>query len=121
MVYSTRQFILCLTLCYFILVFFSLFSIAITLLREERANISAFRMFVQFALVLVLSVSFSSWCLGRVAVCDCGTPWTCLLPFFLLAFLHNKPFQKKDLFQKAAILFSFRVDHFFGRKGSKTV
>ena len=24
----------------------------------------------------------SSWCLGRVAVCDCGTPWTFLLPFF---------------------------------------
>ena len=24
----------------------------------------------------------SSWCLGRAAVCDCGTPWTFLLPFF---------------------------------------
>ena len=23
---------------------------------------------------LVLSVSSSSWCLGRAAVCDCGTP-----------------------------------------------
>ena len=23
----------------------------------------------------------SSWCLGRAAVCDCGTPWTFLLPF----------------------------------------
>ena len=23
-----------------------------------------------------LSVSSSSWCLGRAAVCDCGTPWT---------------------------------------------
>ena len=32
---------------------------------------------------LVLSVSFSSWCLGRAAVCDCGTPWTFLLPVFL--------------------------------------
>ena len=30
---------------------------------------------------LVLSVSSSSWCLGRDAVCDCGTPWTFLLPF----------------------------------------
>ena len=27
-------------------------------------------------------VSSSSWCLGRAAVCDCGTPWTFLLPFF---------------------------------------
>ena len=23
-----------------------------------------------------LSVSASSWCLERAAVCDCGTPWT---------------------------------------------
>ena len=29
-----------------------------------------------------LSVSSSSWGLGRAAVCDCGTPWTFLLPFF---------------------------------------
>ena len=33
-------------------------------------------------LVLDLSVSSFSWCLGRAAVCDCGTPWTFLLPFF---------------------------------------
>ena len=31
---------------------------------------------------LDLSVSSSSWCLRRAAVCDCGTPWTFLLPFF---------------------------------------
>ena len=31
---------------------------------------------------LVLSVSSSSWCLGRAVVCDCGTPWSFLLPFF---------------------------------------
>ena len=35
-----------LTLCYFVLVFFSPFSIAITSLGEERANLSAFRTFV---------------------------------------------------------------------------
>ena len=40
-----------LTLCYFVLVFFSPFSIAITLLGEERANLSAFRTFVRFVLV----------------------------------------------------------------------
>ena len=51
MVYSTRRFVLCLTLCYFVLVFFSPFSIAITSLGEERANLSAFRTFVRFALV----------------------------------------------------------------------
>ena len=27
---------------------------------------------------LVLSVSSSSWCLGKAAVCNCGTPWTSL-------------------------------------------
>ena len=32
--------------------------------------------------LFVLSVSSSSWCLGRAAVCDCGTPWTFLLPLF---------------------------------------
>ena len=31
---------------------------------------------------LDLSVSSSSWGLGRAVVCDCGTPWTFLLPFF---------------------------------------
>ena len=35
---------------------------------------------------LDLSVSSSSWCLGRAAVCDCGTPWTFLLPFFLFQY-----------------------------------
>ena len=32
---------------------------------------------------LDLSVSSSSWGLRRAAVCDCGTPWTFLLPLFL--------------------------------------
>ena len=31
--------------------------------------------------VCFFSVSSSSWYLGRTAVCDCGTPWTFLLPF----------------------------------------
>ena len=51
MVYSIKRFVLCLTLCYFVFVFFSPFSIVITLLGEERANLSAFYTFVQFALV----------------------------------------------------------------------
>ena len=29
---------------------------------------------------LDLSVSSSSWGLGRAVICDCGTPWTFLLP-----------------------------------------
>ena len=51
MVYSARRFVLCLTLWYFVLVFFSPFSIAITSLGKESANLSAFRTFVRFALV----------------------------------------------------------------------
>ena len=54
----------------------------ITLLGEEIANLGAFRTFVRFALVWFCL--FSSWCLGRAAVCDCGTPWIFLLPFFFL-------------------------------------
>ena len=52
-VYFTRRFVLCLTLCYFVLVFFGPFSIAITSLREERANLSAFHTFVRIALVWI--------------------------------------------------------------------
>ena len=44
-------YVLCLTLYYFVLVFFQFFSIVITSLGEERANLSAFRTFVRFALV----------------------------------------------------------------------
>ena len=51
MVYSTRRFVVGLSVCHFILVFFSPFSIAITSLGEERANLSAFRTFVRFVLV----------------------------------------------------------------------
>ena len=58
---------------------FSPFSIATTSHGEERANLSAFR---SICACLDLSVSSSSWCLGRAAVCDCVTPCTFLLPFF---------------------------------------
>ena len=51
MVYSTRQFVACLSVCHSVLVFFNPFSIAITSLGEERANLSAFRTFVRFVLI----------------------------------------------------------------------
>ena len=56
MVYSTRRFVVCLSVCHFVLVFFSPFSIAITSLGEERANLSAFRTFVCACLPLPLGV-----------------------------------------------------------------
>ena len=63
MVYSTRRLVLCLTLCHFVLVFFSPFSIAITSLGEERANLSAFRTFVRFVLVWIcrFPLPFDVW------------------------------------------------------------
>ena len=51
MVYSAGRFVVCLTLCHFLLVFFSPFSIAITSLGEERGNLSTFRMLDRFVLV----------------------------------------------------------------------
>ena len=53
MVYSTRRFVVCLSVCHFGLVFFNPFSIAISSLGEERANLSAFRTFVLFMLVWI--------------------------------------------------------------------
>ena len=53
MVYYTRRFVVCLSVCHFVLVFFSPFSIAITSLGEERANLHAFRTFVRFVLVWI--------------------------------------------------------------------
>ena len=32
--------------------------------------------------LFVFVFSSSSWCLGRTAACNCGTPWTFLLPSF---------------------------------------
>ena len=44
---------MCLSVCHFVLVFFSPFSIAITSLGEERANLGAVRAFVRFVLVWI--------------------------------------------------------------------
>ena len=49
--YSTKRLVLNIALCYCFLLFVSPFSIVIISLGEERANRSAFLMFVRFALV----------------------------------------------------------------------
>ena len=49
-IYYTRRFVVCLSVCHFVLVFFSPFSIAVTSLGEERAKLSAFRTFVRFVI-----------------------------------------------------------------------
>ena len=58
-----RRFVVCLSMCYFVLVFFSPFSIAITSLGEERANLSAFRTFVRFVLVWIYRFPLPLWVL----------------------------------------------------------
>ena len=54
-------FVVCLSVCHFVLVFFSPFSFAITSLGEERANLSAFRTFVRFVLVWICRFSIPLW------------------------------------------------------------
>ena len=51
MVYSTRRLFYVLACVILFFMFFSPFSIAITLLGEERASLGAFRAFLWFALV----------------------------------------------------------------------
>ena len=51
MLYSTRRVVLSLALSYLVSVVCSLFSIAITSLGEERANLNAFCTFVRFSLL----------------------------------------------------------------------
>ena len=48
-------------MCHFVLVFFSPFSIAVTSLGEERANLSAFRTFVRFVLVWICQFPLPLW------------------------------------------------------------
>ena len=89
MVYTTRRFVVHMSfrVSFCSCPFFSPFSIAITSLGEERANLSAFRAFVRFVLVWIcrFPLPLGVWGVGGGggAVCDCGTPWTFLLPFFL--------------------------------------
>ena len=63
MVYSARRFVLCLTLCYFVLEFFSPFNITFTSLGEERVSLGAFSAFVRFVLVSVCRFPLQGCCL----------------------------------------------------------
>ena len=83
MVHSAGLFVLSLALCYFVLVFFSHFSIVITLLGEERANLSAFRTFVRFALVwfCLFSLPLGVW--EGLRLVTVALPGLFLVPFRL--------------------------------------
>ena len=88
-----------LTLYHFVLVFFSPFSIAIISLGEERANLSAFRIFDRFVLVWICrfplpldileGLRFVIVALAGLffyLFCNCGTPWTFTFFFFFFFF-----------------------------------
>ena len=79
MVYSTRRFVFP---CVILFLCFSVLLVLRLPLLGKRELI--FVLFVRLfdCACLDLSVSSSSWGLGRAAVCNCGTPWTFLLPFF---------------------------------------
>ena len=67
-------------MCHFVLVFFCPFSIAITSLGEERANLMLFVCLID--LRLFGFVGFLFLLMSGKGCCDCGTPWTFLLPIF---------------------------------------
>ena len=48
----------------------------------KRANLSAFCTFVRFVLVWICRFSLPLGVWKGFRFCDCGTPWTFLLPFF---------------------------------------
>ena len=109
MVYSARRFVVCLTLCHFVLVLFSPFSIAITSLGEERANLSDFRTFVRFVLIWIcrFSLPLSVWeGLRFVIVALPG-----LLPFFSYSLLLCGLFYKAICFMSYLVLFCYCVFH----------
>ena len=53
MVCSAGRFVVCLSVCHFVLVFFGAFGVAVASLGEKRADLSAFHAFARFVLVWV--------------------------------------------------------------------
>ena len=64
---------------------FGPFSVAVASLGKERAGLGTFHAFFDLRLFGFVCFLFL---LGRAAVCDCGTPWTFLLPPFFFFFLY---------------------------------
>ena len=109
MVYSTRRFVVYLTLCHFLLVFFSPFGIAITSLGEERANLGAFRTFDRFVLVWIYRFPLPlGVCGGGGAGCGgCGL-WHSL--DFSLTFFHSFTIRKCNKSITVLEDFTFQLD-----------
>ena len=89
MVYSTGRFVVCLSVCLFVLVFFSPFGIAISSLGEEGAGWSwCFSYVCSVCACLGLSDSSSSWGLRGGGGGVCGL-WLWHSLGFCLAFFDN--------------------------------
>ena len=104
MVYSTRRFVLWLTLCHYVLVFFSPFSIAITSLGEERANLSAFRTFVRFVLVWICRFPLPLGVWEGLRFVIVSPPGLFSYLFFLL-YIERTCYHKKNRFRFTANYF----------------
>ena len=63
------------------LCFSVLLALRLSRLGKKELILVLFVHLLDLRLFSFVSVSSSSWCLGRAAVCDCGTPWTFLLLF----------------------------------------
>ena len=68
---------------FFVYVIFSPFSILITLLGEEGADLCAY-LFVIYAHVNLCHIFSSFWCRGLAAASACGASWTFLFTFWLV-------------------------------------
>ena len=75
MVNYTRRFIFSLALC-FVLVLFSPFSTAITLLGKKALVCVLFMRLFSCACFIFFSFFASSWSQRVAETCDCGSPWT---------------------------------------------
>ena len=93
------------TLCLLFLCFSVLFALRLPRFRK-RELILVLSYVCSICACLGFSVSSSSWCLGWAAVCDCGTPWTFLLPFLMYKFRQNvgKP-EISDHFSEIVVVY----------------
>ena len=103
--YSTRRFVLLLTLFHFVFVFFSPFSIAITSLGEERANLSTFCTFVRFVLVWICRFRLPLGVWEGLRFVIVALPGLFSYPFFLLLTVPGRFFCFSSFYCVSAFLY----------------
>ena len=98
-------------MCYFVLVFFSPFSIAITSFGEERVNISSFCTSVRFALVWVylFPLPLGVWEGLRFVIVALPMPFSYL--FFFFFFCNTFFVSNGNLFGVYKLYVSFQYDN----------